>query len=329
MDELHFFEAIRQSATADPPALSGAYLLHGEEEYSKEQAVRQALSLAADATRALNTQRLNAPTCLDVQAACETLPFFDRLRIVVVQNLPAEEEEALATYALAVPDTTLLLLVQRGKARAASALYKALGNQERAIEFPRCDEGRAVAFLKKRAASRGVALPPIAAHRLIEMVGLDMAALENALYRVADFVGEGHPVTEAALAACITPSTEYRVFDLLSRLLAGNRRQGLSMLQGMLKSGESALGLASFLEGRVKQMLAARLMLAAGMAEPAVVKALGGNAYAAKKTIQAARRCSEDWLRRAVQAFAGVDAQLKQGLLREDDALLLAILEVF
>ena len=65
------------------------------------------------------------------------------------------------------------------------------------------------------------------------------------------------------------------------------------------------------------------------MAEPAVVKALGGNAYAAKKTIQAARRCKEDWLRHAVQAFAGVDAQLKQGLLRDNDALLLAILEVF
>lgn len=329
MDELRFFEAIRQSATADPPALSGAYLLHGEEEYSKEQAVRQALALAADATRTLNTQRLNAPTCAAVQAACEALPFFDRLRVVVVQNLDADAEKCLAAYVPGVPDTTLLLLVQRGNARAASELYKALGKLERVVEFARYDEGRAAAFLKKRAASRGIALPPATAHRLIDMVGTDLAALENALFRVADYVGEGQPVTEAALAACVTPSTEYRVFDLLSRLLAGNRRQGLAMLQGMLNSGESALGLASFLEGRVKQMLAARLMLAAGMAEPAVVKALGGNAYAAKKTIQAARRCKEDWLRHAVQAFAGVDAQLKRGLLRDNDALLLAILEVF
>ena len=213
-----------------------------------------------------------------------------------------------------------------GRPRRGCCSYSAA---PRVVEFPRYDEGRAAAFLKKRAASRGIALPPAAAHRLIDMVGTDLAALENALFRVADYVGEGQPVTEAALAACVTPSTEYRVFDLLSRLLAGNRRQGLAMLQGMLNSGESALGLASFLEGRVKQMLAARLMLAAGMAEPAVVKALGGNAYAAKKTIQAARRCKEDWLRHAVQAFAGVDAQLKQGLLRDNDALLLAVLEVF
>ena len=326
---MRFFEAIRQSAAAVTPALSGAYLLHGEEEYSKEQAVRQAMALAADAARALNTQRLSRPVCADVQAACETLPFFDRCRIVVVQELAAEEDAALAAYAPTVPATTILLVVQRGAARAASPLFKALAAQDRVVEFPRCDEARAAAFLKKRAAARGVSLSPVATHRLIEMVGLDMAALESALYRVADYVGAGQPVTETALSACITPNAEYRVFDLLARLLAGNRREGLAMLQGMLKSGESALGLASFLEGRVKQMLSARLMLAAGMAEPAVVKALGGNPYAAKKTVQAARKCSEDWLRRAVQAFAAVDAQLKQGLLRDTDALLLAVLEVF
>ena len=34
-------------------------------------------------------------------------------------------------------------------------------------------------------------------------------------------------------------------------------------------------------------------------------------------------------LETAVVAFAGVDAQLKQGLLREDDALLLAIYRSF
>ena len=45
--------------------------------------------------------------------------------------------------------------------------------------------------------------------------------------------------------------------------------------------------------------------------------------------VQAARRADDAWLRRAVQAFAGVDAQVKQGLLRERDALLLAVYRTF
>ena len=326
---MRFFELIRQSAAAETPALSGAYLLHGEEEYSKEQAMRQALGLVGEAARALNTQRLSNPACADVQAACETLPFFDRCRVVIVQELSPAEEEALAAYAPTVPPTTILLFLQRGAAKKTSPLYKAMDRLDRVIEFPRCDAPRATAFLKKRASSRGVALSPIVCHRLIEMVGLDMAALESALYRVADYVGAGRPITEEALSACITPSVEYRVFDLLSRLLAGNRREGLRMLQGMLQSGESALGLASFLAGRLKLMLAAKRMLSAGMTDAAVIKALGGSPYAAKKTVQEAKKCAENWLCRAVCAFAQVDAQVKQGLMRDTDALFLAVLEVF
>ena len=268
MDEIRFFEAVRQSAAQEAMALSGAYLLHGEEEYSKEQAVRQAAALPAEAARALNVQRLDAPAAADVQAACETLPFFDRCRVVIVRDLPAPEEAALAAYAPAVPETALLLVVQRGAAAKTSPLFKALA-PERAVEFPRCDEARAAAFLKKRAASRGVSLPPAAARRLIAMVGTDLAALESALFLTADYVGPGGAVTEEALARCVTPDVEYRVFDLLALLLAGDRRRGYAMLHGMLQSGESALGLASFLEGRVRQMLSARQLLASGMTEAA------------------------------------------------------------
>ena len=130
---MRFFELIRQSAAAEAPALSGAYLLHGEEEYSKEQAMRQALGLVGEAARALNTQRLSNPACADVQAACETLPFFDRCRVVIVQELSPAEEEALAAYAPTVPPTTILLFLQRGAAKKTSPLYKAMDRLDRVI----------------------------------------------------------------------------------------------------------------------------------------------------------------------------------------------------
>ena len=53
-------------------------------------------ALPAEAARALNVQRLDAPAAADVQAACATLPFFDRCRVVVVRDLTAPEEAALA-----------------------------------------------------------------------------------------------------------------------------------------------------------------------------------------------------------------------------------------
>jgi len=311
------------------PVLQGAYLLHGEEEYSKEQAIRQAGLLPDEAARSLNTQKLTRPSIAEIRDASEALPFFDRCRVVTVYELPSDQEAALAEYVKEVPDSTILLIVQRGEAKKTSALYKTLEKADRVIDFARCDEARATAFLKKRATERGVAITPIVAHRIIEMVGLDMASLESALYRVSDYVGAGKAITEDALKACITPNTEYRVFDMLSKLMAGNTRDGYRMLQGMLQSGESALGLASFLEGRLKLMLSAKRMVEAGMNEPTIVKALGGNPYAAKKSLQEARKCSTAWLCAAVKAFADVDAMLKQGRMREKDSLMLAVMQVF
>ncbi len=324
MDENAFFKAIREGA------LRGAYLLHGEEDYSKERAVRQCMALAGEAAREMNVQQMKAPAADAVIAACETLPFFDRLRIIVVQELSAEEEARLAPYAKKTPESALLLVVRRGLALKTGALFKALEPEGRVVEFPRCDQGRAVAFLAKRAGEFGALLDRPTAVHLADVAGLDMAALENALLKLAAYVGPGRPITREAIAACITPSPEYSVFQILECLVAGNLRQGLAMLQSELRSGgQSSLQVASFLEGRAKQMLAARQMLARRLPEQQIIRALGGSPYAAKKTVAAARRCAMERLETAVVAFAGVDAQLKQGLLREDDALLLAIYRSF
>ena len=117
---------------------------------------------------------------------------------------------------------------------------------------------------------------------------------------------------------------------MLDRFLAGDLKTGLSMLQTALQSGEqSSMQLASFFEGRMKQMLTAKQLLLARQPEQAVVKQLGGSPYAAKKTVAAAKTCSLSRLRTAVLSFSGVDAAVKTGAKKDTDALLLAIYRSF
>ena len=60
---------------ASKGALSGAYLLHGEEEFLKENAVSSALKLIDSAMRDLNVDILENAQATAVIAAAETLPF--------------------------------------------------------------------------------------------------------------------------------------------------------------------------------------------------------------------------------------------------------------
>jgi len=272
---------------------------------------------------------MDNPASDAVIAACETLPFFDRIRIITVQDMIVEEEGKLAAYAPKMPDSALLLLVRRGNAAKTGVLYKALEKLDRVVEFPRCDEGRAISFVLKRAKEANALLDRPTAVALVDIAGVDMASLENAVRKLAAFAN-GQPITREMIARCITPSPEYSIFQILEAFLAGNLKGGLTMLQTELHEGsQSPLAVAAFMEGRAKQMLAARQMLDAHKSEQEIIRMLGGNAYAAKKTVAAARKSSAERLKTALIAFADVDSNLKQGILRDDDSLLIAIYRAF
>ncbi len=317
-----FFAALKSGAA------KGAYYLYGAEEYLLERAVERAVALLDPGVKDMNLTLLRAPTAARVIDACETLPFFDERRVVLVRELAAEEGAALAPYVGKTPETALLLIVQRGAGRD-NALLSAMKKASRAVAFLPYDESLAVQFIGKRAKAACVSIDRATAAALVRMLGTDLLALETALSKLAAYAGYGSPVTAETLRAVVTPNVEYKIFSVLDKLVAGNKKAGLTELYGLMRGGEGAMGLAAFLEGRVRLMLRARQLLDRGMGEPAIKKALGGSPYAAEMTIKNARRMSAARLISALTALTSVDALQKQGRARDTDSLLLAVMRSF
>lgn len=328
MDEDVFFKAIRGSSSGEL-LLHGAYLLHGEEEYSKFQALRQVRELTDPGMREMNVDKLVRPDGAAIRAACESVPFFDRLRVVIVEDGDKATDSALVEYLPHVPDSTVLLVRVRGKVLKTAALYKAFSETDRVIEFAYYDEPKATVFIKGRAKKLGVSVTPLAAHMLYENAGPDLMSLENTLTRIADTVGLGGTITDKEIAALVAPDTEHKVFEMLDMFLDGKRSGGIRAVEEMLRDGESALGLASYITGRLKTFLTVKRMLAAGANDKDIAKTIGGSPKAAPFTIKKARRCSEEMLVRGIQAFSDVDWLQKSGAMAQNDALFLSLFEVF
>lgn len=323
MDERQFFADVGKNA------LSGAYVLHGAEEYSKQRALKMALGCLNPALMQMNTAELTAPAAQDVIAACEQLPFMDEKRAVVVLEPVTAENEKLIAYLDKLPPTALLLIAVRGALAKNTLLYTAFQKRGRLVEFAPYDQSRAAAFVRKRAEQRRVTMEGAAAFRLVEMLGTGLAPLENAVMQAADLVGEGGTVTVKALETFITPSVEYRIFSMFDALMQGRRKAGLEALSGMLQNGESALGVASFLEGRMKLMLRGKYLLSAGCGEQEAVRRMGGSPFAAKNMLGYAKKHSTAWIENALLLFSSVDELQKTGAMRDTDALWRAILTVF
>jgi len=325
MEYTEFFAQIKQGG------LWGAYLLHGTEEYVKQSALETLTQSVDAAVRDLNVQTLQAPTASELSAACETLPFFAKQRLIICRDLAAAEEKALSGYVDKVPETTILILYRSGKADGRSSLTQTLKKSGREVEFAPLDEADAARWLLQRARKLGALLEPPVARHLVTLSGTDIATLNGELNKAIGFAGPGQPVTREVLEACAAKNIEYQIFHVLDDLLCGRVRQGLQALYQMLRDRDtSPIPAAALLNTQCRQMLSAKALLESGMRnEKDIAARMGCKPFLAQKAISGAKRYSLEQLKRAVKAFSDVDYRIRSGQSSDLLALESAIFESF
>jgi DNA polymerase III, delta subunit len=314
--------------------LSGAYLFEGTEELTKQQAIDRIVALLDPGMLDLNLKRQKEPDVSAVLDAAHAVPVFDALCVTV---FTAFDDAALfdalekrhALDALFASTDAVILFVRRGKGRETS-FSKLFSAKDRYVSFDPLSEDRAQNMVTRLCTARGVRLDRPEAYKLIDMVGTDAYRLENEVSKLCDYVGSGGTVTKDVLDFIVTPSVEYEVFPMLNALLSGNKKAAMRMLTEAMKDGqENPLRVASFLEGRLKLMLIGREMLEEKRPRPEIIKAMGGSPKAAEIALKNAQKFPLQKLRAAVAAFARINADMKQGILNETDALILAIYRNF
>ena len=89
------------------------------------------------------------------------------------------------------------------------------------------------------------------------------------------------------------------------------------------------MGVAGFLEGRLRLMLIAREMLDQKRPRSEILSRIGGSPYAADNAIKSVQRLTAAQLKNSVAAFAEVNALVKSGERDERNALFYAIYKSF
>ncbi|MGI6699476.1 MAG: DNA polymerase III subunit delta [Christensenellales bacterium] len=305
------------------------YLLHGEEEYLKETALsaikKKALS---GGLPEMNETVLIASKADDIIAACETLPFMSEKRLIIVKDSPllqtgresGGEDGRLVSYLQNIPSTCCLVFYQKGVANKTRKLYKAIDKLGTVYEFVTPDERLLVKWIAKQLNGYQKIITDENARRLIFISGKDMLTLRNEISKLAAYAGKEREVTAEAIESVVIPSLEYRVFDLSDAVVRGDGKKAEELMQDMLYSGESRLGLLALLTRQARQMLIARLLLDRGE-ERAVAQSLGIRDYGARRLLQSVRNRSADTCKKAYCACIDTEFSVKSGLMQEEGAL--------
>jgi len=222
---------------------------------------------------------------------------FEATRFDLGERDDKAKAERAAKFFAAVPETVELTRLTAAEAlKGASALSKRMG-----LDI----DGEALA-------------------ELVDLLGADMARLENDLEKLAVYAGESGRVTRAEIELLVPEARQSGVFELSDALAHKDRRRALEILDTLAKSGAYWPLQITLLASLLRQALAARELGARG-AQQLVGQLAQRNVRIwnarAQQLIGIARTFSQTELEDALVALFEADRDLRRP--RPDDRIIM------
>jgi DNA polymerase-3 subunit delta len=255
--------------------------------------------------------------------AARTLPMMAARRFVLVRGidgLSPSELDKLADYLPAPSPSTLRVMIADkldGRARLAVRARK-LGCLIEAGPLKPRDMG---GFLQGEATRRGLKLSRDAGAALLDAVGTDLAALDDALERLSLYAGEGQRIELPAVEACVTKVRVETIWALVDAVSARDRKRALAAASSLLGDREPALRILTMVARQLRMVARMQAALARGLGPQDATREAGAPPFKAREMAAAARRFAAADLARAFAVLAETDLALK-GSKRPDDIVL-------
>jgi DNA polymerase-3 subunit delta len=213
------------------------YLLHGDEDALKDEAVRALLDAAVGpAARDFNLDTRFAAD-LDAEAfhaLVNTPPMLAERRAVVLRGVDqlgkrkSKLRDELIRYLSAPNPTTMLVLV------AGAEFDAELGRGATGVSLEPLAPERVPGWMSHRAAKLGLALAPDAVELLVAAVGNDLSALALELEKLAALAGD-RPATAADVTALVGVRRGETVHDLVDAALDRQAARAAQLVEPVLE----------------------------------------------------------------------------------------------
>ncbi|MEM9730497.1 MAG: DNA polymerase III subunit delta [Myxococcota bacterium] len=248
-----------------------------------------------------------------VIAAARTLPMMADQRFVLVRHADAmtpTEQTALATY-LEEPSDTACLVLTATKLDGRGKLAKAAKKQRFLVEAKPLRGRELRAFVRGEAKERGHVMASDAIETLLDAVGDDLAAINDAVERLSLFVGAGQRIGSDEVLACVTRVRVDSIWSLVDAIGMKDRKKGMAAAHSLLADREPPLRLLAMAARQLRIVARMREALSEGLRPQEAAKRAGAPPFKANDLTQSARQFTADSLGDAFRLIAEADLALK------------------
>jgi DNA polymerase-3 subunit delta len=197
--------------------------------------------------------------------------------------------EAFAEVFGSVPDSTVLILVERGSVAKNSALLKAAARYGKVQEHIPPKSAGLERWIADQTKTLKVRITPGAQSMLASALP-DLQALDNELEKLSLYVGTGGTIDETALRAMSYASKADDVFEMTSAAARRDTKGALQQLQRLVDSGTAPEGILPVLAWQVRTLIQVRDMLDHRISEGRMAEKSGLSDFVVRKSIGQARQ---------------------------------------
>jgi DNA polymerase-3 subunit delta len=300
-------------------ALRPLYLIHGEEDYLIQEAVRLITEKAIDpGARDFNFNAVYARDMpgLELVNLCQTLPFMSEMRLVIVKDLDAYKAADLEHMVPYLndpsPSTCLVMLSNQGRfeKKAVISAVEAHGVVTRVFQLR---DNEIVNWVISKAKEKGLAFPADAAQLLWQIIGSDLQKLVNELEKIGIYLKDRKAVSFDDVKAVAGDFREYTSFDLANAVGAKNREKALLILFRLVQEGEAPVGLLASIAWHFRRLTIVKSLEREGVHSDEAMKKLRPPVifHQVAQFKEQVRRYTLDELRDVFEALLSADRMLK------------------
>ncbi len=314
--------------------LENLYFFHGEETFLLNHYLTQMKKLLLDPlTESFNFHRLNSETfdIRDFADAVENLPMMAEHTFVQVDDIELfkmneGDRSKMAEILSDIPDYCTVVFTYLTAPwkpdKRLKKLWEAVA-QGQIVEFAKQDQRDLIAWVSRHFAARKKRITTDLCAYLIDITGGTMTALSGEIDKICAYSG-AEDIRKTDIDAVTEPVLDAVVFQMTDLLSAGKYDQALWKLQQLLKMQQEPLAILGAVGGHFRRIGAARTLLDSGKSAPELAKLCGIQDFAARKTMDAARRFRPEFCRAAAGLVLETDYKMKTSF--DDSERLLEVL---
>ena len=320
--------------------LGRLYVFHGEEVFLLNHYLGQMKKLLLDdLTESFNFTRLTNET-FQLQTfadAVEAMPMMAEATFVQVDDVdffkfPEADRDKMREILSDIPDWCTVLFTYETAEwkpdKRFKKLWEAVEENALIVDFQKQDQRDLIAWVQRHFLARKKRIQPELCAYLIDITGGTMTALSSEIDKICAYSGADE-IKKTDIDAVTEPVLDAVVFQMTDLLSAGRYDQAFQKLQQLLKMQEEPILILGAVGSHLRRLSTARTLLDNGRPASELQKLCAPIPdFAARKTMDAARRFRPEFLRKAAGLVLETDHKMKTSFDENERLLELLILQL-